>query len=78
MTSRLSFAGANTAIPMQKLEFKGQYSPVIIQREGGKKILRKETVSNYSVAACENIICYEVLNLFKISSLVLKQKSNHI
>lgn len=43
-----------------------------------KKTLRKETVSNYLVAACETIFCNKVLNLFKFSSLVMKQKLEHI
>lgn len=34
-----------------------------------KKTLRKETVSNYLVAACEMTFCNEVLNLCKFSSL---------
>lgn len=43
-----------------------------------KKTLRKETVSNYLVAACETIYCNEVLNLCKFSSLVMRQKLEHI
>lgn len=43
-----------------------------------KKTLRKETVSNYLVAACETIFCNEVLNLCKFSSLVMRQKLEHI
>lgn len=41
-TSRLCSAGANVAIPMQELEFKGQYLLVITQREEEKRLLGKK------------------------------------
>jgi len=78
MTSRLSSAGvfhsySNAEAGIQRTLFVGDYS------EGrGKKTSGKETMSNYLVVACESIYCNEFLSLCKISSSVLKQKSNHI